>query len=90
MLDLHKRDESPDSEADPDTDEEDHAGDELIRFNEAELGVVRKAMKKWWRLAGLKGQPKCADELDTGELRVDWTKAIAPRVEGRIVEVGKA
>ncbi|PVI00350.1 Metallo-dependent phosphatase [Periconia macrospinosa] len=92
VLDQHKRDESPgsDSEADPDTDEEDVVGGELIRFNLAELTIVRKVMKKWWRLAGLKGTPKCADELGTEELKVDWTKAVAPRVEGRIKEVGKA
>ncbi|CAI6322068.1 unnamed protein product [Periconia digitata] len=94
VLDLHKRDESPgsasDSEADPDTDEEDIVDEELIRFTGDELAMVRRVMKKWWRLAGLKGTPKCADELGTEELRVDWTKAVAPRVEGRIKEVSRA
>ncbi|KAF1950896.1 5'-nucleotidase-like protein [Byssothecium circinans] len=86
----YKRDESPgasDSEADPDSDEEDLHDEGLIRFSEREFSVLRKVTKKWWRLAGLKGQPKCADEIGGDELRVDWTKAIAPRVEGRITEV---
>ncbi|KAF2642541.1 5'-nucleotidase-like protein [Massarina eburnea CBS 473.64] len=91
VRDQHKRDESPgaasDSEADPDTDEEDNVDEGLIKFSEREITVLRKAMRKWWRLAGLKGQPKCADELGDEELHVDWTKAIAPRVEGRIKEI---
>jgi 5'-nucleotidase len=93
VLQQHARDESPggsDSEQDPDTDEEDHGELEPIKFNPRELEVLRKSMNKWWRLAGLKGQPKCADEIGEGELKVDWTRAIAPRVEGRIVEVEKA
>lgn len=79
--------EESDSEADPDTDEEDYDGSEPIRFNPRELQVLRRSMRKWWRLAGLKGTPRCADELGEGELNVDWTKAIAPRLEGRIREV---
>lgn len=89
---LRKQDtESPatsDSEADPDTDEEDHYDDSRpIRFSERELDVLRRVMRKWWRLAGLKGSPRCCDELEEGEFSVDWTKAIAPRVEGRIEEI---
>lgn len=86
---LHEREESPgasDSEADPETDEEDHA-DHPIRFTARELELLRRSMNKWWRLAGLKGQPKCADEMGEDELQVDWTRAIAPRLEGRIKEV---
>lgn len=77
------------AQGDPDTDDEDYEYDdsELIKFNEKELGLLRKAMRKWWRLAGLKHTPKCADEVGKEELRVDWTRAIAPRIEGRIKEV---
>jgi 5'-nucleotidase len=93
VLQQHARDESPgasDSEQDPDTDEEDYDDTELIKFNARELVVLRKSMAKWWRLAGLKGTSKCADEIGEAELKVDWTKAIAPRVEGRIKEVGNS
>ncbi|KAF2690236.1 Metallo-dependent phosphatase [Lentithecium fluviatile CBS 122367] len=93
VLQQHARDESPgasDSEQDPDTDEEDYDDSQPIKFNARELEVLRRSMNKWWRLTGLKGQPKCADEIGEEELRVDWTKAIAPRVEGRMKEVGKA
>ncbi|KAE9970545.1 hypothetical protein EG327_010241 [Venturia inaequalis] len=48
--------------------------------------IIRRVMKKWWRIAGLKGRPGLADaeEFNT----VHWTKAIAPRLEGRINMVG--
>jgi 5'-nucleotidase len=48
--------------------------------------IMRRVMKKWWRLAGLKGRPGLADteEFNT----VHWTKAITPRLEGRIIMVG--
>ncbi|KAH8670125.1 5'-nucleotidase [Tricladium varicosporioides] len=49
---------------------------------EREMKLARKVMKKWWRLAGLPGHPKCCDEVF--EFNVDWTRAIAPRLEGRI------
>jgi 5'-nucleotidase len=80
------------AQQDPDTDDEDYEYDdsELIRFNEHELGLLRKITRKWWRLAGLKNTPKCADEVGKEELRVDWTSAIAPRIEGRIKEINKS
>ncbi|KAK7182679.1 hypothetical protein DPSP01_009636 [Paraphaeosphaeria sporulosa] len=80
------------AQEDPDTDDEDYEYDdsELIRFNEHELALLRRAMRKWWRLAGLKSPPKCADEVGKEELRVDWTRAIAPRIEGRIKEINKS
>lgn len=53
---------------------------------EHELSIMRKVMRKWWRLAGLPGHPAQCDELGEGEFMVNWTKAIAPRIEGRIVE----
>ncbi|QDS72986.1 hypothetical protein FKW77_008857 [Venturia effusa] len=48
--------------------------------------IIRRVMKKWWRLAGLQHRPGLADteEFNT----VHWTRAIAPRLEGRINMVG--
>jgi 2',3'-cyclic-nucleotide 2'-phosphodiesterase (5'-nucleotidase family) len=57
---------------------------------EHELAIIRKVMKKWWRLAGLKGTPRICEELGEGEFQVNWTKAIAPRLEGRIKDVTAA
>jgi 5'-nucleotidase len=37
----------------------------------------------------LKNAPDLCDELGGKEFVVNWTKAIAPRLEGRIVEVGR-
>ncbi|KAF2092166.1 5'-nucleotidase [Saccharata proteae CBS 121410] len=59
---------------------------------EREIVIMRKVMRKWWRLTGLDGHPNLCDELGEGEFQINWTKAIAPRLEGRIrmVEVGGA
>lgn len=78
---------------DPDADEDEDDGpmydDSVpIRFDERQKEIVRKVMRKWWRLAGLKNSPNTCDELSLGEFQVNWTKAIAPRLEGRIREVG--
>ena len=78
---------------DPDADEDDDDGPMYdsrvpIQFSQRELEVIRKVMKKWWRVAGLKGSPKACDELGGGEFQINWTKAIAPRLEGRIKEIG--
>ncbi|KAI1290600.1 Metallo-dependent phosphatase-like protein [Xylaria venustula] len=51
-----------------------------------EMQTMRRVFGKWARIAGVKS--KCADELRADEFEVDWTRAIAPRVEGRIVRVG--
>ena len=80
-------------EEDPDVDEDEDDGPMYdsrvpIQFSEREKQILRKVMKKWWRVAGLKGTPKLCDELGGGEFQVNWTKAIAPRLEGRIREVG--
>jgi|TARA_R110002003_G_scaffold70_29_gene6577 hypothetical protein len=85
----HKDSESEDPDADEDEDDGPMYDDRVpIRFNEREKEVVRKVMRKWWRLAGLKHSPKLCDELGVSEFQVNWTKAIAPRLEGRIREVG--
>jgi 5'-nucleotidase len=78
---------------DPDADEDEDDGpmydDSVpIRFDERQVEMVRKVMRKWWRLAGLKHTPNPCDELADKEFVVNWTKAIAPRLEGRIREVG--
>ena len=59
-----------------------------IQFNDRQIDVIRRVTKKWRRLAGLQGAPDTVDELSVSEFQVNWTKAIAPRLEGRITEVG--
>jgi 5'-nucleotidase len=55
---------------------------------EHELVVARKAMRKWWRLAGL--GKRHAMGYETGEeLGVGWTRGICPQVEGRIKMVSR-
>lgn len=83
-----------DDTEDPDAEEDEDDGavydDSVpIAFTDRQVEVVRKVMRKWWRVAGLKGNPVPCDELGGGEFQVNWTKAIAPHLEGRIVEVGK-
>ncbi|KAI3326385.1 Metallo-dependent phosphatase [Xylariaceae sp. AK1471] len=57
----------------------------VIEQMDHEMQVMRRAFGKWARIAGV--ECKVADELKAGEFEVDWTRAIAPRVEGRIVRV---
>lgn len=57
---------------------------ESLAKRERELQIMRKVMGKWWRLAKLPGQPKVCDTMDEGEFKVHWTRAICPRLEGRI------
>ncbi|PVH74110.1 5'-nucleotidase [Cadophora sp. DSE1049] len=49
---------------------------------ERRIQLARKVTRKWRRLAGLKGSSECCDAIQ--EFTVDWTRAIAPRLEGRI------
>lgn len=49
---------------------------------EKELRIMRRVFRKWSRLAGVHG--RACDGLGEGEFAVDWTRAIAPRLEGRI------
>ncbi|KAF2706322.1 5'-nucleotidase-like protein [Pleomassaria siparia CBS 279.74] len=74
-----------DSEEDDD-DGADYDDSKPIHFSENDTKIIKRVMRKWWRLAGLKGSPKLCDELGEGEFQVNWTKAIAPRLEGRIKE----
>jgi 5'-nucleotidase len=76
-------------ETDSDDDDDAVYADETSRpitFTEREAYVLRRAMAKWWRLAGLKGSARLCDE--EGDAVVNWTTGIAPRVEGRIKAVG--
>ncbi|KAF2674392.1 5'-nucleotidase [Microthyrium microscopicum] len=59
---------------------------------EQKLMLARKVVRKWRRLAGLVEHSETCDSLDESEMSIDWTKAIAPRLEGRIkiVESAKA
>jgi hypothetical protein len=82
-----------DSDSDPDVDEDEDDGPMYdsrvpIQFSDKQTEMIRRVMRKWWRVAGLKGNPELCDELGGGEFQVNWTKAIAPRLEGRIREVG--
>ena len=56
---------------------------------ERELQIMRKVMRKWWRLAGLPGHPRMCEEKGE-EFGVLWTKGIAPRLEGRIKIIGES
>jgi len=60
---------------------------------EKNLVLARKVVRKWWRLAGLKGHPAlCEGGAGAGaggeDFSVPWTKGVAPRVEGRIKCLG--
>lgn len=59
-------------------DSEDEGEHERVRipqkWSERELQIIRKVMRKWWRLAGLKGEPKCCDSIGEGEFKADWTR----------------
>jgi 5'-nucleotidase len=58
-----------------------------IQFSLKDTETIRRVMRKWWRVSKLKGVPKLCDELREGEFQVNWTKAVAPRLEGRIKDV---
>ncbi|KAI0018699.1 Metallo-dependent phosphatase [Xylariomycetidae sp. FL0641] len=77
-----------DDDSDGDTVFEDalEGNEEEIEKLDHELEIMRRVFSKWARIAGVEVQ--VADELKEGEFQVDWTRAIAPRVEGRIICVG--
>jgi 5'-nucleotidase len=52
--------------------------------SEKKLILARKVVRKWWRLAGLKGHPALCEGGAGEDFSVPWTKGVAPRVEGRI------
>jgi hypothetical protein len=50
-----------------------------------QLAVMRRVFRKWCRLARVHGKNiRTCDSLAESECDVGWTRAIAPRVEGRI------
>ena len=75
-------------ESDSDSGEELERSRENARVLDRELAVMRRVFGKWCRLAGVRGNT--CDELPESECEVAWTRAIAPRVEGRIQMVGSS
>ncbi|KAJ4289351.1 hypothetical protein N0V88_007102 [Collariella sp. IMI 366227] len=69
-------------ESDSDSGDDAEAARQKSRDLDKQLAVTRRVFEKWCRLAGVKG--KTCDELPEEECEVGWTRAIAPRVEGRI------
>ncbi|KAI0156793.1 Metallo-dependent phosphatase [Xylariaceae sp. FL1272] len=74
-----------------DTDSEDEdegieAKNNIVESLDREMQIMRRVIAKWARIAGV--ECKVTDELKKDEFEVDWTRAIAPRIEGRIVCVG--
>lgn len=78
-----------DGEAASDSEDDEHPRADLpavptdVSEHERKLVIMRRVMRKWWRLAGLKGHPNLCEEAGE-EFGAHWTKGIAPRVEGRI------
>lgn len=68
------------NEDDSDSEDENH---ESCAQRDRELNIMRKVMRKWWRLTGLQGHPSLSDPGGP-EFCVPWTRAICPQVEGRI------
>ncbi|KAI1394458.1 Metallo-dependent phosphatase [Hypoxylon trugodes] len=73
-----------DNEEGTEEGEREYAGD--IDTIDNEMQIMRRVFAKWARVA--KVQTRLGEELKKGEFQADWTRAIAPRVEGRIVCVG--
>jgi 5'-nucleotidase len=75
----------------PDEESESEEADEKetpadIELIDREMQIMRRVCGKWARIAGV--ECAVADPLRVDEFQVDWTRAIAPRVEGRIVCLG--
>lgn len=54
---------------------------------EHELRIMRKVFRRWCRKAGVRA--KAVDGLEENEVDCDWTRPIAPTIEGRIYIVGE-
>lgn len=54
-----------------------------VSEQERRLIIMRKVMRKWWRLTGLQGHPAMCNEVGE-EFGVHWTRGICPKLEGRI------
>ncbi|KAI1087516.1 Metallo-dependent phosphatase [Rostrohypoxylon terebratum] len=57
-----------------------------IEAIDKEMQIMRRVFAKWARIAHV--ESGLGEELKDGEFEVDWTRAIAPRIEGRIICVG--
>jgi hypothetical protein len=59
-------------------------GDEMeaVEVDDRELRIMRVVFRNWSRLAGVQG--RTCDNLKEDEVEGLWTKAVAPKVEGRI------
>lgn len=55
---------------------------------ERELAVMRKVFRRWCKQAGVHASAE-GGELGEAEVDCDWTRAISPKVEGRIVMLGE-
>ncbi|XDG03813.1 hypothetical protein ABKA04_003428 [Annulohypoxylon sp. FPYF3050] len=78
-----------DESDDEDNDKSYNEKQELIPEIEAidkEMQIMRRVFAKWARIAHV--ESRLGEELKDGEFEVDWTRAIAPRIEGRIICVG--
>ncbi|KAH8879186.1 Metallo-dependent phosphatase [Thozetella sp. PMI_491] len=81
---------TPLAESGDDSDDElagHHADHEDVQAMERELAIMRRVFRKWCRLARVHSE--CGDSLKEDEFEVNWTQAVAPRVEGRIRRVGQ-
>ena len=84
---------APAAAADNDDDSDSDSGDEeqerartTARGLDRELAIMRRVFGKWSRRAGVRAT--ACDSLPEEEMgEVGWTRAIAPRVEGRIRNV---
>ncbi|KAI0390533.1 5'-nucleotidase [Xylariaceae sp. FL0594] len=67
-------------------DEEEEAKARAIEEMDREMKLMRRAFRRWARRARV--VCKVVDELQADDVECDWTRPIAPRVEGRIIRVG--
>jgi 5'-nucleotidase len=85
VVDQAKTDElvgSEDSEIDLEGNKE--ARNQPGSRNENEVVLVKKVLKKWRRLAGVRVEGDTIDSMDVEDFDVSWTNAVAPQLEGRI------
>jgi 5'-nucleotidase len=85
--DGHQDDLDPsDSEAEVENENKTKTSPATAESSEVEkkLVLARRVVRKWWRLAGLKGHPALCEGGAGEDFSVPWTKGVAPRIEGRI------
>jgi 5'-nucleotidase len=52
--------------------------------DEKEVVLIRRVLKKWRRLAGVREEGETCDSIKVEEFNIPWTSAVAPHLEGRI------